>query len=267
MDDEPYRFEEGSLPLLVSVPHDGREVPASIGKRMTDAARALPDTDWHVARLYDFARGLGASVLCATWSRYVVDLNRPPDDAELYPGQGGTGLCPAQTFGGAPIYRDGGEVGDDERKERVERYWQPYHRQIEAELARLADRHGAAYLWDAHSIPSRVPMLFEGELPVLNLGSNDGKSCPPEVLAAVAAVAAASTYSSVVDARFRGGYITRHYGRAQKRVSNTAPTYALQLELSQRCYMDEETLRYDDARAAALVPTLEAMLRAFIEAN
>ena len=212
MSDSVYRFHAGRLPLLVSVPHDGRSVPDDIARRMTANARELPDTDWHVARLYDFVTAFGASLLVANFSRYVVDLNRPPDDRPLYSGQVATGLCPTATFSGAPLYREGKSVADDEREERIARYWRPYHERIAAELARMRKEFGQAFLWDAHSIASRVPSLFDGELPELNLGSHRGRSCGSETCAAVAAVAAQSGYSFVLDGRFTGGYITRHYG-------------------------------------------------------
>ncbi|MDX1481619.1 MAG: N-formylglutamate deformylase [Woeseiaceae bacterium] len=253
-----YRFHAGRLPLLISVPHDGRSVPDDIGRRMTASARALPDTDWHVARLYDFATEFGASLLVANFSRYVVDLNRPPDDRPLYPGQLATGLCPTATFSGLPLYRAGMSVTDDEREERVARYWRPYHERLATELARMRDDFGQACLWDAHSIASRVPSLFDGELPELNLGSHRGRSCGSAARAAVAAVAEQSDYSFVLDGRFTGGYITRHYGAPGQGM------HALQLEIAQRAYMDEKSLSYDEDRASRLGATLKDLLGTFI---
>lgn len=252
-----YQFHAGTSPVVVSVPHDGRDLPADIASRMTPAGRALPDTDWHVARLYAFCRAAGAHMLIARYSRYVVDLNRPPDDASLYPGQLATGLCPTRTFAGQPIYRDGRDVDDAERAERLDRYWRPYHDRLSACLEALVAEHGFALLWDAHSIASEVPALFEGTLPELNLGTNGGRSCPAGIATAVADAGRDSPYATVVDGRFRGGYITRHYGSPESGV------YAIQLELAQRCYMDEETLRYDETKAGRLTATLERMLNAF----
>ena len=217
-----------------------------------------PDTDWHVAELYAFAGDLGASVLVAEYSRYVVDLNRSSDDAPLYPGQVATGLCPGRTFAGEPIYRDGG-VDTAERERRIERYWRPYHDRLRAILDTLRERFGHALLWDAHSIPARVPRLFDGELPDLNLGSNDSASCGAGLSAAVAAVADASDYRTVVDGRFKGGYITRHYGRPDGGV------HALQLEIAQRAYMDEARRELLPAKVEALRATLRHMLDAFLD--
>ena len=258
---EVYRFRAGDSPLLISVPHDGRRLPGDIEAAMTPAGRQLPDTDWHVARLYEFARELGASLLVAEYSRYVVDLNRPPDDESLYPGQLKTGICPIETFAGEPLYKDMVVIADEERERRVDAYWQPYHDKLSSCLEELRQRHGYALLWDAHSIPSRVPRLFDCELPALNIGTNDGRSCPPEVEQAVADVARESSYSTVVNARFRGGYITRHYGNPETGV------YAIQLELAQRCYMDEVTLDYDESLAANVTGTLQGMLEAFMRAG
>ena len=255
-----YAFSKGDSPLLISVPHDGRLIPEEQRARMTPAGLAIPDTDWHVAELYDFARELGASLLVAQYSRYVVDLNRPPDDGSLYEGQVATGLCPQYAFSGDPLYRDDAPVAAAETADRVKRYWRPYHERLALELEELRARHGCALLWDAHSIPSRVPRLFDGELPVLNLGNFDGRSCDPEYARELRDIAAASPYSAVLNGRFKGGYITRHYGDPAKGVQ------AVQLELAQRAYMDETTLDFDADLANRLRDTLRALLGAYTRA-
>jgi N-formylglutamate deformylase len=254
-----FRAHGGDLPLLISVPHDGRDIPDDIAARMSNAGRAIPDTDWHVAQLYEFASAMGASTVVANYSRYVVDLNRSADDAALYPGQVATGLCPLQTFSGEAVYAAGG-VDDNEKAQRIETYWRPYHEHIRRTLDALRAQHGYALLWDAHSIPSVVPRLFEGELPQLNLGSNASTSCGAAIEAAVAEVAMASNCSAVINGRFKGGYITRHYGAPQDSI------HALQLEIAQRAYMDEATTVFDVMRAGALRDTLRAMLQAFLQA-
>jgi len=254
-----YDFHEGTTPLLISVPHDGRMIPDDIAATMTPAGLAIPDTDWHVAKLYEFARELGASVLVAGYSRYVVDLNRPSTGESLYPGQVTTGLCAAQTFAGDDIYVDGG-VSPEEEQRRITRYWQPYHDQIETVLADLHARFGYALLWDAHSIASVVPRLFDGELPALNIGTNDGSSCAADIAEAVADAAADSQYSSVVNGRFKGGYITRHYGEPGNGI------HALQLEIAQRTYMDEISGAYDAEQAGKLRETLRVMFGAYLDA-
>ncbi len=252
-----YRFHEGSSPLLVSVPHDGRSIPEEIASRMTAAGKAIPDTDWHVAQLYDFVRDTGASLLVAAYSRYVVDLNRSDSDDVLYPGQLVTGLCPVTTFSGDDIYAGGYAPDAAEKDHRVARFWRPYHEKIREELGRLERQHGYALLWDAHSIPSRVPALFDGELPVLNIGTNDGKSCSADVLEQVVNAAASSGYEHVVNGRFKGGFITRYYGAPDEQVD------AIQLEIAQRGYMDEVSGAYVADSAASLQKTLAAMLEAF----
>lgn len=248
---------QGTSPLLISIPHDGRRLPPRIAERMTDAALAMPDTDWYVRRLYDFATLSGATIIAAKYSRYLIDLNRSPQDEALYEGRVATGLCPLQTFAGDAIYREGRVVTRKKKARRIERYWKPYHDELAASIAHIREQFGYALLWDAHSIRSTVPLLFEGELPDLNIGTNGGRSCPPPVQDAVAEVAARSPYSSVVNGRFTGGYITRHYGDPEQRV------FAIQLELAQRTYMNEATLRYDVARAAELCGTLSKMLETF----
>lgn len=254
-----YSWHQGTSPLLISIPHDGRRIPPRIADRMTEEGTAIPDTDWHVRRLYEFAKMDGASILAAKYSRYVIDLNRSPQDEALYEGRFTTGLIPLQTFAGGDIYENGRTPGKEAVARRIERYWRPYHAELAHRLERIRGHFGYAVLWDAHSIRSSVPRLFEGELPVLNIGTNDGKSCPREVEEAVSRIAADSPYSSVANGRFKGGYITRHYGRPE------AGSYAVQLELAQQAYMNEETRRYDVARAEALADTLGELLRACID--
>ncbi|GAB2512662.1 N-formylglutamate deformylase [Lysobacter humi (ex Lee et al. 2017)] len=256
---ETYTLHRGRAPLIVSLPHDGSEIPGELAARMADCARGAPDTDWHVSRLYAFARDeLGASMLVPRFSRYVVDLNRPPDDASLYPGQNTTGLCPVTCFSGEPIYREGEAPDAAEIAARRERYWRPYHAALEAEIARLVDVHGRAVLWEGHSIRGDgLPFLFEGRLPDLNLGTAGGASCAPATQSRMETVLGGQdAYDWVVNGRFKGGYITRHYGRPERGVE------AIQLETSQRAYMDEATTQFDPARAAALEPLLERLMRA-----
>ena len=253
-----YEFVPGDTPLLLSFPHDGRQLPDSISERMTAAGRALRDTDWYIARLYEFASELGASKLVANYSRYVVDVNRPVNDEALYPGQLATGLCPTQTFAGDNIYRDG-DVPADEVAERVETYWRPYHYRLQAALDELRAKHGYALLWDAHSIESRVPRLFDGELPALNIGTYGGRSCDGALEAAIDGVAGSSPFSSVLNGRFQGGFITRYYGDPARRV------HAVQLEIAQRVYMDETARAFDESRAARLRDTLRHMLTTLMQ--
>jgi len=250
-----FTLERGSAPLLISLPHDGRQLPAGLASRLSEPARALPDTDWHVSRLYAFARALGASMLIPHYSRYLVDLNRPPDDVSLYPGQNSTGLCPVQRFDGGSIYRDGQAPNPDEIAQRRERYWQPYHRALADELTRLRGEHGRVLLWEAHSIRAECPFLFAGRLPDFNVGTADGRSCTPQRQARIAAwLAAQHTYSWVANGRFKGGYITRHYGRPDAGID------AVQLELAQRNYMDEDSFAWLPDAAARLQERIRALL-------
>ncbi|HZX26542.1 MAG TPA: N-formylglutamate deformylase [Telluria sp.] len=229
-----FQFKAGSIPLLVSMPHVGTDIPDDIAARLTPAALARPDTDWHLPELYGFLGEMGASTIAARWSRYVIDLNRPPEDTNLYPGMDTTGLCPVDTFHREPLYRDGAGPDAADVRRRLEAYWQPYHRQLAAELERLLTLHGRVVLWDAHSIASICPRFFEGKLPDLNFGTADGKSCAPAMQDAVTAVARSQDrFTVAVNGRFKGGYITRHYGQPERDV------HAIQLEMCQCLYMDE----------------------------
>ena len=255
----PFLFHQGTAPLLISMPHAGTHVPPAIAARLTPEARQVPDTDWHLPRLYEFAQALGASILVATHSRYVVDLNRPPDGTSLYPGQCVTGLCPVDTFDDRPLYANPADLPDEaEVAARRAAYWAPYHAQLRAELERLRAAHGVAVLWDAHSIRSVLPRFFEGRLPDLNLGTGQGTSCDPALAEQLLAIAKAATgYTAVLNGRFTGGYITRHYGEPARNI------HAVQLEMTQCSYM-QEALPFDylPEVAARVQPHLKRMVEA-----
>lgn len=247
-------------PLILSMPHAGREVPDILAARLNRQGRALVDTDWWIERLYDFADRLDATVIRTTISRYVIDVNRDPSGASLYPGQPSTGLCPLTTFDGEPIWRPGSDPDDTEIAERRILYFEPYHRALAEQIERVTEVHGFVLLYDCHSIRSRVPRLFDGELPAFNIGTNAGRSCAPEIRRAVADVCtAAKGYTSVVDGRFKGGWITRHYGRPD------AGIHGVQMELAQRTYMEEAPpWTFDDAKAGAVRRILRAALEAML---
>ena len=260
MDQPLYILSRGSTPLLIDVPHAGTHVPAEIAAGMTPLALTVPDTDWHVPSLYQHALERGAGLMAATHSRYVIDLNRDPQDVALYPGADNTELCPRQSFANEPLYRAGREPDAIAVRRRREIGWAPYHAALRAELERLRAEHGYAVLLDAHSIRSRVPRFFEGRLPDLNLGTADGRSCAADLRErAMTVLRGAAGFSAVLDGRFKGGYITRHYGQPGEGV------HALQLEIAQACYMDEERPRtWSPAPAMALVEVLRSLVEALL---
>jgi len=254
-----FRLTRGLSPLILSMPHSGISLPPHLESRLTEAAASLPDTDWHVPKLYEFADELDCTILQANYSRYVVDLNRPADDTPLYPGQASTGLCPESLFDGTPIYHPGSEPDDKETGRRIRQFWQPYHDALAREIKRVHGIHGYAVLYDCHSIRSVVPRLFEGTLPVLNLGTNFSKSCSPELQQRVEKALARSGYSSAVNGRFVGGFITRHYGRPADNV------HAMQMELAQSAYMEEsDENTWDPERARPLARALGDILQVLL---
>jgi N-formylglutamate deformylase len=255
----PYHFVTGHLPLLVSLPHDSPYLPPELAERMTRAALRTPDTDWHVARLYDFATEIGASVLTATHSRYVIDLNRDPEGTALYQNAANTELCPVTTFEFEDIYKDHEVPDDREIAQRTADYWQPYHDKIAAELAAIKARHGLAILFDGHTIKSEVTRFYQGRIPDLNLGTASGASADPDLAEKAFSTLVGHDYSAVWDDRFTGGYITRHYGDPANNI------HALQLELTWRTYMDETSFAYLPDRAALLKPLLKSLLQALID--
>jgi N-formylglutamate deformylase len=253
-----FDFHPGTTPVLMSIPHTGTFIPDDLARRMSDIARITPDTDWHLDRLYDFAADLGLSILTAHYSRYVIDLNRSPDNLPLYPGAKNTELVPTTTFAEQLIYVDGAVPDDQEIAYRRETYWRPYHRTLERTLSDLRSQYGRAVLFDCHSIKSRVPRFFEGVLTDFNLGTADGASCDGTLRDRLDHVLrAARTYSVAVDGRFKGGYITRRYGNPVEGI------HAFQLELSEATYMDEDPpFTFLPALADRVRPALRAMLEA-----
>ncbi|SEO72878.1 formiminoglutamase [Salinihabitans flavidus] len=230
----PVEVTRGDSPIVLGLPHTGTYVPKEIKARLNERGLELSDTDWHIHDLYD---GLleGATSVRATFHRYVIDANRNPARESLYPGQNTTGLIPETNFDGAPIWRDGQVPDEADIDARLETYFRPYHRALEAELTRVRDMHGVAILYDCHSIRGDIPFLFEGRLPDLNVGTNMGTTCDARVEETVYGLCrAAEGYTSVLNGRFKGGWTTRHYGRPSE------GWHAIQMEIAQAAYMDEE---------------------------
>ena len=238
-----FELHQGRLPLLISMPHPGTKLLPETASGLTPRAQHLEDTDWHMPLLYQPIRELGASVLSASYSRYVVDLNRPADDKPLY-STATTGLFPGTFFDGEPLFETGKAPDDATKAAILHNVWQPYHQALAQELARLRDTYGYALLWDAHSIKSVVPRLFEGKLPDLNFGTADGASCAPELSTALLDCCEAfPQYTKVLNGRFKGGYITRHYGAPNQNI------HAIQLEVAQCCYMDESSFVFSEEKS------------------
>jgi N-formylglutamate deformylase len=249
-----YHLSKGQLGMLISMPHNGQSIPDDIAKLMTDKGQKVPDTDWYMDKLYDFAQGLGISIIKPKYSRYVIDLNRDISGVNLYPGANSTELCPTTAFDLSPLYLDDKEPDEQEIKRRIELYWQPYHQAIKDTLASMKQQFGRVVLLDAHSILSQVPRFFEGQLPDFNFGNASGQSCNSELIEQVEQLDL-SPYSSVVNGRFKGGYITRAYGKPDNGI------HALQLELSQHTYMDEPSDHYNETKAEQVKEKLQCFVR------
>ena len=221
----------GEAPLVLCLPHTGTQVLDNIG--LINHEVAIRDTDWWVDQLYDFASDMGFSVIRTPWSRSVIDVNRDPEGMSLYPGQTTTALCPLETFEGEALYLPGHEPNEAEIKRRLDTYFWPYHQAIEAELKRLQTQYETVVLYDSHAIRSRLPRLFDGDLPHLNIGTHGGASCDPKLTQAVVQAVTGSDFSHVVNGRFKGGWTTRHYGQPHYGI------HALQMEISFRAFVDE----------------------------
>jgi N-formylglutamate deformylase len=248
-------IHHGDAPLIVNFPHSGTEIPPDIEARLASPWLARKDTDYWVDVLYDFAHSLGATTIRTALSRTVIDVNRDPSGASLYPGQATTGLCPVETFDGEKLYQNGQEPDAGEIERRRGSYYDPYHLALRGQIARLSLKHAAVVLYDAHSIRSRVPRLFTGELPQFNIGTNGGTSCDPALTAAVEKICDASGMSRVTNGRFRGGWITRQYGKPENGV------HAIQMELAMRGYLHEPEEFHPDSWPAPLDDAHAARLR------
>lgn len=257
---EPFHFTPGSAPLLISIPHAGTHLTPEVASGLSDAALPLSDTDWHIPQLYDFARSLGASILVGQYSRFVIDLNRPSDDKPLYT-TATTGLYPDTLFDGRATFKPGMMPTDALRQQYLDQIWQPYHQKIQSELARMKQEFGYALLFDAHSIASVIPRLFDGQLPDLNLGTNSGASCSPVLSEMLERICQQQTrFSHVLNGRFKGGYITRAYGQPDMNI------HAVQLELTQVNYMEEsEPFAYSEAKASELQGLLKPLLGGMVD--
>lgn len=252
---DPYHFIPGTAPILISIPHAGTHLTPEVASGLSDAALPLSDTDWHIPKLYDFARALGASILVGQYSRFVIDLNRPSDDKPLYT-TATTGLYPDTLFDGRATFKPGMTPTDAQRQQYLDEIWQPYHQKIHSELARMKQESGYALLFDAHSIASVIPRLFDGQLPDLNLGTNSGESCAPALSEILEKTCQQQTrFTHVLNGRFKGGYITRAYGQPENDV------HAVQLELAQVNYMEEiEPFSYSEDKASELQALLKPLL-------
>lgn len=258
-------IHRGESPLLVSFPHTGTEIPADIEGGLVSAWLARKDADWWVHLLYDFVRSLGGTTVRTNLSRTVIDVNRDPSGASLYPGQATTELCPTTTFDGEPLYQAGAAPDEAEIERRRGLYFQPYHDNLAGEIERLRAQHPRIVLYEAHSIRSHVPRLFDGELPHFNIGTNSGASCAPELTAGIEAACTRTSYTHVTNGRFKGGWTTRHYGAPARGV------HAVQMELACRGYMTEPAApfsssnwppAYDPAKAASMRVALTAVIEA-----
>lgn len=251
-----FKFTQGTIPILVSMPHNGIQIPADIASKMTSSALKVVDTDWYLDRLYQFAQEQGCYMISPIYNRYVIDLNRSNENVNLYPGQDTTELCPTSQFNKQPIYLNGKEPSETEIEDRIEKYWKPYHQQLQLTLKQMKERFGVALLFEAHSIKSVVPRFFEGQLADFNFGNNDGKSCSDEFIQALVNWNMAD-YSKVINGRFKGGFITREYSDPKSNI------HTLQLELSQATYLDEVSLNYHEEKAELVQVKLRELIKLF----
>ncbi|MEN5068937.1 N-formylglutamate deformylase [Stenotrophomonas sp. TWI1183] len=253
------QIHRGDVPLIVSFPHTGTELPEALASQFLSPWLARRDADWWVHELYAFAQQMGATTVRTAVSRSVIDVNRDPSGTSLYPGQNTTGLCPLTTFDNQPLYRDGHGPDEAEIARRRDTWFVPYHDALAAEIARLRAGHGTVVVYDAHSIRSHIPHLFDGQLPQFNLGTNGDTTCDNALTDVVDNLCAMSGMSHVRNGRFKGGYITRHYSDIPGGV------HTLQMELACRGYMHEPEAVDEHSWPTPLDPDHAAPLRATLQ--
>ncbi len=258
MMDSSYHLTTGNIGMLISMPHNGQLIPKDIANNMSDCALDVADTDWYMDKLYDFAKSMGIYTLSPKYSRYVIDLNRNPNGESLYAGANNTELCPTTAFDLSALYLKDQQPSQQEIQDRVEKYWQPYHQAIATTIHQLKHQYGKVVLLDAHSILSQVPRFFSGTLPDFNFGSAGGSSCDAKLLKCIEEVNL-EPYTSVFNGRFKGGFITRAYGDPANNI------HAIQLELSQRTYMDEPSNHYNEQKAAQVKIQLKAFVQCLVD--
>jgi N-formylglutamate deformylase len=244
------------LPIVISVPHAGTAFPDDIQSELKTSLLPPDDTDWFVHQLYDFAAELGIPVLKANYSRWVVDLNRNPDSSPLYhDGRVLTGLCTTTTFLGESIYIDERtEINPAEVARRKTRYFEPYHEALQQLLDATKARFGRVLLWDCHSIRRVVSAIHDGPFPDLILGSADQTSASAVLIEQALHELGGGPHSLKHNTPFKGGYITRHFGRPAEQ------QHALQLEMSKDVYMDDAEQQYDQPRATQIRAILRQTL-------
>lgn len=248
-----FELRQQNSPLVISVPHDGALIPEEIKESMHDYAKDTPDRDTGISAVFEFD-GLKYSKIKANYSRYVVDLNRPATGGALYAGQNETTVCPTSLFDERPIYLTDLAPSAADVAKRVEQYWQPYHDQLQALIDRAKAQFGYCLLIDAHSIDAEVPRFFEGRLPDISVGTYDGQSCDPAIEQQLRhALSRQSSYSYVLNDRFKGGYITRHYGQPQSEV------HAIQLEHVKEVYAEDNRHGLTQFWKATLSALLEGL--------
>lgn len=258
---ETYSFRQGQVPVLVSFPHSSTFIPESLKSSYSEKGLQVPDTDWELPKLYDIDNPnspfYNTSIIQAKFSRFVIDPNRSTDGVNLYPGRPTPELCPTKCFDGSAVYLEGQQPDQKEIDRRTDFFWRPYHDQIRKELSRLKEKFGTAVLFDAHSIISIAPRLFEGSLPNFNMGTAEGKSCSESLSSEIAAVLEAQNqFTHVFNGRFIGGHITRSFGDPENQI------HAVQLELTQTSYMNEDTGEYCDSKADTVQPVIFQMITA-----
>ena len=247
-------IKQGTGPIVLAMPHSGTYLPTEIYDKLNDNGKELADTDWHLMELYDGLQP-NAAIVKANFHRYVIDANRCPDGVSLYPGANTTTLCPLIDFVNKPIWQEGLVPTESDIEPRIKLFHTPYHKALHEALQTARSNHGYAIIYDCHSIRSNIPFLFDGALPNLNIGTNDSKSCDSKIEQIAENICKKSSFSTVTNGRFKGGWTTRHYGKPETDI------HAIQMEITQSSYMQEHApWEYSNEKANILRQTLANIL-------
>lgn len=250
------------VPILISVPHAGTQFPTEIKHHYKKRMRKhLDDTDWYVHKLYEFAPSLGITIIKANLSRWVIDLNRDPENTPLYnDNRLITSITPTTDFYGNPIYISSSLQPDPtEIHRRLDLYYWPYYRQIETLITDLKKEFGNVLLWDAHSIRHLVSTLQKKPFPDMILGNNNQKTAHPQLISTALESLQSEKNEVTHNTPFKGGHITRYFGKPEQNV------HTLQLEMNKILYMDDNEITYNTKRATVVQEVLQNTLKLLIQ--
>ena len=251
---------KNEIPFILSIPHSGTSIPKEkVDFFNQNQLKDMDDTDWFLDKLYDFAPKMGITTIIANYHRWLVDLNRDPNNQPLYnDGRIITSICTKTNFNGDNIYKDSYQLDKKEISSRIESYFSPYHDFLNSLIVKFLKTHSKVIVWDGHSIKRFVPTINSNSFPDLIIGNNDHQSCDKELTKIAFDNLKKSNYQVQINQPFKGGYITRNHGNPNEGVNS------IQLEMSKDLYMSKNETKYDETKAYEIRKLLKATFKELI---